>query len=230
VTTVQQVLEVAASQNGYVEGPNNATKYGAWYGVDHQPWCAMFTSWVYAAAGMTQEEYVHAAYCPSAVNAGKARGWIVNTPEPGDQAVYRLGALGYVRACHTGIVASVDLARGTITAWEGNTDEAGGRTGGKVMLKTRPLAGYSARPTVYIRPRFSSVVTPPVVTPIEEEDMKVLFHHATGVYGLGDGKLFGVKTENDKAQLQAIGFVATPGQISNAQLAELVKQYGYNAS
>ena len=40
-----EIVEIALSQKGYTEGPNNDTKYGAWYGLNYNPWCAMFVSW-----------------------------------------------------------------------------------------------------------------------------------------------------------------------------------------
>ena len=39
------IVDMAISQLGYTEGPNNDTKYGDWYGLPNQPWCAMFVSW-----------------------------------------------------------------------------------------------------------------------------------------------------------------------------------------
>lgn len=40
------VLALAASDDGYAETPagSNRTKYGAWYGLDGNPWCAMAVS------------------------------------------------------------------------------------------------------------------------------------------------------------------------------------------
>ena len=38
------IIGVAKTQLGYTEGANNATKYGTWYGLPNQPWCAMFIS------------------------------------------------------------------------------------------------------------------------------------------------------------------------------------------
>ena len=39
------IIGVAQTQLGYTEGYNNDTKYGTWYGLPNQPWCAMFVSW-----------------------------------------------------------------------------------------------------------------------------------------------------------------------------------------
>ena len=41
----KDIIGVALTQMGYTEGPANKTKYGAWYGMANQPWCAMFICW-----------------------------------------------------------------------------------------------------------------------------------------------------------------------------------------
>lgn len=50
-----QVAEIAKSQIGYTETGNNDTMYGKWYGLNNQPWCAMFVSWCYSQAGQVQK-------------------------------------------------------------------------------------------------------------------------------------------------------------------------------
>ncbi|MBV9292161.1 MAG: CHAP domain-containing protein [Frankiales bacterium] len=44
-------LSLAETEVGVREGPNNDTKYGKFYGLNHEPWCAMFVSWVCANSG-----------------------------------------------------------------------------------------------------------------------------------------------------------------------------------
>ena len=41
----QDLLAVALSQLDYTEGYSNDTKYGTWYGLPFQAWCASFISW-----------------------------------------------------------------------------------------------------------------------------------------------------------------------------------------
>lgn len=41
----QDLLAVALTQVGYTEGDCNDTKYGTWYGLPFQAWCATFISW-----------------------------------------------------------------------------------------------------------------------------------------------------------------------------------------
>ncbi len=65
-----KALKLAASQIGYHEDPpgSNHTKYGVWYGVDHQPWCAIFVSWVLSHVGRPFKE----AYVPTIVDLARA--------------------------------------------------------------------------------------------------------------------------------------------------------------
>ncbi len=38
------VVDIAKQEIGVQEGANNDTKFGKWYGLNNQPWCAMFVS------------------------------------------------------------------------------------------------------------------------------------------------------------------------------------------
>lgn len=49
------VQETAKSLEGYQEGTNNNTTFGKWYGLNHQPWCAMAASKVFFDAGRIRE-------------------------------------------------------------------------------------------------------------------------------------------------------------------------------
>jgi cell wall-associated NlpC family hydrolase len=47
------VLDIAKAEIGYTEeGKSNDTKYGKWYGLNNNPWCAMFVSWCFDKAGL----------------------------------------------------------------------------------------------------------------------------------------------------------------------------------
>lgn len=46
--------DIAVSQIGYQENTNNDTMYGDWYGMNNQPWCAMFVSWCFHQAGISK--------------------------------------------------------------------------------------------------------------------------------------------------------------------------------
>ena len=36
---------------GYVEGANNNSIFGAWYGLNYNPYCAMAVTWAYVGVG-----------------------------------------------------------------------------------------------------------------------------------------------------------------------------------
>jgi hypothetical protein len=46
------VVDIAKQEIGFQEGANNDTKFGKWYGLNNQPWCAMFVSWCFVQAGL----------------------------------------------------------------------------------------------------------------------------------------------------------------------------------
>ncbi|ASU35967.1 hypothetical protein [Mucilaginibacter xinganensis] len=48
----QTIIDVEASQVETKESPagSNCTKYGDWFGLNGQKWCAIFVSWVYTKA------------------------------------------------------------------------------------------------------------------------------------------------------------------------------------
>lgn len=135
----ENMLKVARSQLGVKESPSgsNRVKYTAWYPMIG-PWCAMFISWCAAKADIPTSVIPKHAYTPSGKNWFRARGQWGSTPRVGAIAYYNLSGLG--RVSHVGVVEKV-YSDGSFTAIEGNTDAAGGRTGGKVMRKRRKYMG-----------------------------------------------------------------------------------------
>lgn len=140
--TAEDVLTVARSQIGFAEQPpgSNRSPYGAWYPMDGQPWCAMFVSWCADRAGA-------AALIPKHAFTPSGAAWFRERGQWGSQP--RIGAIVYFqwpsmkRIAHVGIVESV-RGDGAVVSIEGNTDSAGGRTGGKVMRQVRRanIAGF----------------------------------------------------------------------------------------
>lgn len=135
----ENLLKVARSQLGIKESPagSNRVKYTAWYPMIG-PWCAMFVSWCAEKADIPTSVIPKHAYTPSGRNWFRARGQWGSKPRVGAIAYYNLSGLG--RVSHVGIVEKV-YSDGSFAAIEGNTDEAGGRTGGKVMRKRRKYMG-----------------------------------------------------------------------------------------
>lgn len=137
---VDAVLAAAAGQVGYKEGRNNDNKFGAWYPMNNQPWCAMFVSWAFAQAGAegALPGGKRFAYCPSGVNAARAVGRFNRTPGVGAVVFYDWNGDGL--ADHVGIVEKV--LSGEVQTLEGNTSAgaAGSQSNGDgVWRRRRPL-------------------------------------------------------------------------------------------
>lgn len=143
---------------GYTESPpgSNRTKFGAWYGMDGQPWCAMFVS--YCAAKAEALGVGKFAYTPTFAAAFRASGRFGTRP--------RVGAIAFFdfpdsvdRIQHVGIVESVN-DDGSVTTIEGNTSPGDGGSqsnGGGVYRRVRrgpSIVGYGY-------PMFQEVVVVP---------------------------------------------------------------------
>jgi hypothetical protein len=142
MTTSQDVLTVARRQVGIKENPpgSNRSKFGSWYGLDANPWCAMFVSYCFHQAGMplaiqTKKGF---AYCPSGVEwFKKANRWSTSNPQPGDVVFYCWRGDGI--ADHVGIVDRV-VSSSEIISIEGNTSPVNDTNGGEVMSRSRTSA------------------------------------------------------------------------------------------
>jgi hypothetical protein len=133
----RRVLVTARGQLGTTERGNNDTKYGRWYGLNNQPWCAMFVSWVAAKARVTRIIPRH-AYTPAGAQWFKDRGQWGQRPRVGAIVYYDTAGLG--RISHVGIVEKV-LPGGAWYAIEGNTNAAGSREGRIVRRQRRTIVG-----------------------------------------------------------------------------------------
>ena len=135
MATANQILDLARSQIGVKESPANSnnTKYGQWYGMNYEPWCDMFISWLAAQVGQT--DIGKYAFCPYHVNHFKNKGlWLgrITDPKPGDIVFFA----NQGTACHVGIVESRNSIS-QITTIEGNTSVSSNDNGGAVMRRTR---------------------------------------------------------------------------------------------
>ena len=68
MTAGVDIVNIARTQLGFVEGPNNENPYGTWYGVPNQSYCAMGISWCFAQANASHLIAAQTpkgfAYCP----------------------------------------------------------------------------------------------------------------------------------------------------------------------
>ncbi|MBD7910802.1 FG-GAP-like repeat-containing protein [Clostridium cibarium] len=137
---VEKLLNVARNEIGYHEIGNNWTKYGAWYPMQNQPWCAMFVSWCANQAGISTDIIPKHALCQTGANWFMNRGlWNYRgsyTPKPGDIIYfYYSGAIN-----HVGIVESVSDSY--VQTIEGNTsDQVARRT---YSFGDSRIAGYGS--------------------------------------------------------------------------------------
>lgn len=132
--TVKKVLEAAAKEIGYVEGKNNQTKFGVWYGMNNVAWCYIFVSYILAHAGSTLAK---CAYCPTGFEYFKKQGKLFKEGKPGDLVFYNFSGgkiPEHIGFYEKGINAS------SFWAIEGNTssdDKGSQASGGGVYRRKR---------------------------------------------------------------------------------------------
>lgn len=141
-TVRQAALELARSQLGYVEGANNANKYGEWYGANNQPWCAIFVTWSYELGKEgPSPSFVRGsryAYVPYLVADAQDRRYglsVTDDPIPGDLCCYDWQGDG--ERDHVGLFERWTSAGSIFDALEGNTSLSSSSNGGEVMRRSR---------------------------------------------------------------------------------------------
>lgn len=110
------IVTVAQGEIGYKEGANNNSKYGVWYGLNYNPWCAMFVSWCANKAGISTDIIPKFASCSVGYNFFKSKRRIVKDVQAGDILFFDWNLNN--TPDHVGIVEKV--AGNTITTIEGN--------------------------------------------------------------------------------------------------------------
>jgi hypothetical protein len=139
--TAAGALATARADLGYTEVPfgSNCQKFSFSWGCPCQAWCADAVCRWLADAGAL--DVPHRSYTPALAREYQDAGRYGQTPSIGAVVFFAWPELG--RIAHTGLVESIRPDKRLITL-EGNTDVAGGRTGGRVMRKVRAanIAGY----------------------------------------------------------------------------------------
>ena len=156
---IEDILKVARSQIGYVEGKNNNSKYGQAYGMNYNDWCCMFVWWCANKAGISTDiipKYAYVPYMQSYFE--KRKRWHKKgsyRPVAGDLIIFGEND-------HIGIVEKV--SGNTVFSIEGNTSNNGDSSNGEgVYRRNRPLNYWWI--TGYCHPAY-------IVTKEEEDDMK----------------------------------------------------------
>lgn len=163
-----KIVEIARGELGYEEGPNNDTKYGEWYGLNYNPWCAMFVSWCAWKAGISTDIVPKYSSCTQGFRQMQDMGIATKekiTPRPGDIIFFDWDLSG--DKDHTGIVEYVE--NGVVHTIEGNHTNHSGPD--KVDRFHYPvdykyIAGYA-------QPRYEEEPSPtPTPTPSSKVETK----------------------------------------------------------
>lgn len=206
------IVNIAAQQVGYVEGDNNDTQYGSWYGMNHEPYCAMFVSWVFGQAGLSKLVAAQTdkgfAYCPAGVTWFQKQGCVVDkySALPGDIVFFNFSGDGV--ADHVGIIEGA--SRDGITTIEGNTsaDHAVGSqaNGMGVFRRHRPYLNVLA----IVRPKYPSPVAP-AKSLAQNKGLAAGVAGATAVTGGGAAVIHNATTTTPPAKTTVIVAPPFPG-------------------
>lgn len=150
----KDLLDLARGEIGYCESPagSNQTKYGAWYGLNGQPWCVIFLQWLFHQAGAADLLPAKTASCGALMRAAQSAGlWVAAPYRPGDLVIYDFP--GGAATDHCGIVESAGAD--AVTAIEGNTAVGNQSNGGAVLRQQRPLSQIVGA----VRPRYEEEET-----------------------------------------------------------------------
>lgn len=138
-TLREKALSAAKAQLGYKESPSgsNNTKFGSWYGVNYQPWCAIFCTWCYETQGdspsfVKGSRYAYVPYVVSDAQNGRYGLSLTSSPIPGDLVCYDWDGDVYD---HIGLFE--DGGTSSWKAIEGNTSTSNNSNGGQVMRRDR---------------------------------------------------------------------------------------------
>jgi hypothetical protein len=148
----QKALNRATTQLGVKENPtgSNNNKYGEWYGMNYEPWCAMFCTWCFEMEGASEafirgSRYSYVPYVVADARAGRYGLSTTDDPIPGDLVCYDWSWDTVYD--HIGIFENW-MSDGNFTAIEGNTSTSNDSNGGEVMRRTR---NKSNQGTVFVR-------------------------------------------------------------------------------
>lgn len=135
-----KALDAALAEVGQTEHPANSNicKFTEWYGMNGQPWCAMFITFCMVKAG--SKSFVRGskyAYVPYIVRDGRDGAnhlTITHDPQAGDIVTYDWDGDGV--ADHVGFFKEWNSSsRVAFTAVEGNTSGSSNSNGGIVMVR-----------------------------------------------------------------------------------------------
>jgi peptidoglycan hydrolase-like protein with peptidoglycan-binding domain len=122
--SLEKFVDIALNESGTVEEYNNITKYGAWYGMDGQAWCAMFVSWCANQAGLLVTSNNANGIIPKYASVSLGMEWYKDKTRFGVKGSYipKYGDIMFLKtgASHTAIVVGYDEDTKRVYTIEGN--------------------------------------------------------------------------------------------------------------
>ncbi len=217
------VLRIAGAEVGYVEGPNNWSRYAVG-GAQNQPWCGSFVDWTFRQAGVRGEP--SSVWTPSGLQGHRQRGTAIdrNGPvQPGDVVYFDWqGGTGTQGVDHVGIVTGV-RQDGRVETIEGNTsptDQGSQSNGGQVARRVRPrsvIAGFG-------RPRYDS--TPAPAPQPTNPDQVAAFRRYAAAVNIRDLTKAGTLRQGDRGA----GVLALQRSLNLAAAKSLAEDASYGPS
>jgi len=140
--TPEAVIKIARGELGTRESPagSNKVKYGETYGMNGQPWCAMFVWCVFKFAGIDMRKWLTPGFASTREmrRAAVAKGVTVpvRSARPGDIVIFNFPG-GQAYADHVGIL--VENQGSLFVTIEGNTGMSNQSNGGEVMQRGRAV-------------------------------------------------------------------------------------------
>lgn len=136
LTPGAKAFTLAVGELGYVETPVNLTKYGADYGFNGVPWCAIFETWCFKHSGYTAFRYASVEQIYYDARAGRNKLRIVYTPQRGDLVLYSMRGNTFA---HTAFYDR-KLTETSFKDLGGNTGQASFNNGGQVARGDRTVS------------------------------------------------------------------------------------------
>ena len=117
------IVEIAKGELGTTETGTNMTKYGAWYGMNGEEWCAMFVSWCADQANVSTSIIAKTCSCGDMRTAFRNQGRLYYSPANNGTYTPVVGDILFVGTTstgptHVGIVALVE--NGKVWIYDGN--------------------------------------------------------------------------------------------------------------
>jgi hypothetical protein len=164
MATGLDVLNVARTQIGFVEGPNNESPYGTWFGIPNQPYCAMGVSWCFAKVGLSHIIAAQGpkgfASCQVGLSWFQRQGRVVNKyqGQPGDIVFFSFNGSG--TADHVELLEAASAGGITTIGFNTSPDHSNGSqtNGGGCYRRHRPYLNVLA----IVRPAYPAIVKPTI--------------------------------------------------------------------